>query len=293
MKINLVMINKYHGKAVWTFEDMMRALMHLLLQAGFDAHITVNHIEEGAVNILFGVGSVLSHAYSDIASAAGTASCIIFNCEQLESSSILVTDEYVNFLSNYIVMDWCQANIEAIKRKVTVARPIFEMPVFPTFSIINAAPRPAELQYDLGFYGGNQLRRRKIIEELRQESISVKLIQNSFGDVLNEKLMDCRYVLNIHAYETDLLEINRCLRPMAMGIPIISESSTLPASGDWDDSGILFAATDGFAKSVKKIMSNQDNYISASRNVIQFTNRADNAARVGAVMQSALAQLPI
>lgn len=290
-KVNLVMINKYHGRTVWTFEDMMLALQHLLLQAGFDARITANHLDPQAVNILFGVGSVFSHSYADIEQFAAKHSTIIFNGEQVESSSVLITQEYLEFLSHYVVMDWCQPNIDAILRRVPQTKHIFEMPVFPTSNLTVARAPEWGIKYDLGFYGALPPRRQKLIDDLEREDISIKHITNFFGNALNDHLLDCRYILNMHAYETDLLELNRCLRPMAMGIPLISEASTLPASGDWDDSGIQFAPTEGFGRAVKRILSDPDKLATASRQAIQFVNRPSNAVKVKAVMDSAIAAL--
>lgn len=290
-KINLVMINKYHGQTVWTFEDMMLSLLQLLLNAGFDTKITANHLDPEAVNILFGVGSVFSHSFAELEQFAAKHSTIIFNGEQVDSSSVLITQEYLEFLSHYVVMDWCQPNIDAIIRRVPQARQFFEMPIFPTPNLTVANAPEWGIKYDLGFYGALPPRRQKLIDDLEREDISIKHISNFFGNALNNQLLDCRYILNMHAYETDLLEINRCLRPMAMGIPLISEASTLPASGDWDDSGIQFAPTEGFGRAVKRILSDPDNHVVASRKAIQFVSRRSNAVKVKAVMDSAIAAL--
>jgi len=292
-KVNLVMINRFHGQAIWTFEDMMQALLHLLIQAGFDARITANYLDPDAVNVLFGVGSRLSHSYEEIAQLAQSNNAIIFNCEQIDSSSVLITPQYLEFLSRYVVFDWCQSNIDAIRSKVTPVKGIFEMPIFPSPNLSMSTNAQWDIRYDLGFYGAMPPRRERLIQELECEGVSVKRISGFFGKDLADQLLDCRFVLNLHAYETDLLEINRCLRPMAMGIPIISEASTLPASGDWDDSGIVFVATGGFGKSVKRILSEPDHQIKAARKAIQFTNRPANAMKVKAVMDSAIAELAL
>jgi hypothetical protein len=290
-KINLVMINRFHGQVAWTFEDMMSALLHLLNAAGYDARITANHLDPHAINILFGVGSMFSHSYEEIAQFSPAHSTIIFNCEQIDSDSALITDDYLNFLSRYVLFDWCQPNIEAIRRKIALRHPLFEMPLFPTPNLSASSATAWNIDYDLGFYGALPTRRKKLLAELEQAGVSVKHIFGHFGQALADHLLDCRYVLNMHAYETDLLESNRCLRPMAMGIPLISEVSSMPASGDWDDCGIIFVPTDGFGAAVKRIVADPDRHLVAARKAVQFTHRPANALKVKDVMDRAIAAL--
>ena len=106
--INLVMINKYHGLSIWTFEDTMLALQQLLRTAGYDCQITANFVDPNpnTVNVLFGVGSHFSHPYAEVAAVAQPRNTIIFNGEQLGSSSDLITQEYLDFLSRYVTFDW-------------------------------------------------------------------------------------------------------------------------------------------------------------------------------------------
>jgi len=289
--VNLVMVNRFHGRSIWTFEDTMLALAGLLQQAGYETRITANLIVPGAINILFGVGSVFSHSYEEVRQFASPEHTIIFNGEQVESTSGLITSEYLDFLSNYVVVDWCQPNVDAILRRAPSCPGAFELPLFPAPGLAPVAPRDWIMKFDLAFYGAVVPRRRAMLDALEAEGISIKYIENVYGPNLSEHLLDCRYVLNLHAYETDLLEINRCLRPMSMGIPVISEASTLPASGDWDDSGIQFAPTEGFAPAVKRILAAPDNCLVASRKTVQFTQRNDNPLRIRAVMERAHAAL--
>lgn len=286
------MINKYHGQTIWTFEDMMQALLHLLTQAGYATQISANYLDPDAVNVLFGVGSRFSHSYEEIGQFAQAHNCIIFNCEQIDSASVLITPAYLDFLARYVVLDWCQSNIDAMVRKKTGGqKKIFELPIFPTPNLSVSFNTQWDIGHDLAFYGALPARRKKLVAELEREGVTIKHISGFYGQDLADQLLDCRFVLNLHAYETDLLEINRCLRPMAMGIPVISEVSTLPVSGDWDDSGIIFVATAGFGATVKRILSMPDRHIVAARKSVQFSNRPANCLKVKAVMDGAIAEL--
>lgn len=290
--INLVMINKYHGLSIWTFEDTMLALQQLLRAAGYDCQITANFVDPSpnTVNVLFGVGSHFSHPYAEVAAVAQPHNTIIFNGEQLGSSSDLITREYLEFLSRYVTFDWSESNIDDIRHRVPQLRAL-EVPLLPSPGLCVANGTPWELKYDLAFYGAYNERRKKLVAELEQEGVSIKHISGFYGAALASQLLECRYVLNMHAYETDHLEVNRCLRPLAMGIPIISEDSTLPSLGDWQDSGIIYVPTEGFGKGVRRVLDTPDQHAVAARKAILFTHRSANADYIRKAMDAAIAEL--
>lgn len=291
-KINMVMINKYHGLSVWTFEDMMLAMQQLLRQAGYDCQITANFVDPdpATVNVLFGVGSYFAHSYEEVAAVARPHNCIIFNGEQLGSSSVLITQEYLDFLARYVTFDWSESNIDDIRHRVPQLRAL-EMPLFPTPGLCQGSATGWEIQHDLAFYGAVNDRRQRLLDELAQEGVRVKHISGFYGAALANQLLDCRYVVNMHYYETDHLELNRCLRPLSMGIPMISEASTLPSIGDWQDSGIIFTPYEGFGKAVRRILDTPDLHLAAARKAVQYTHRPANADYVRQAMDAALAQL--
>lgn len=293
-KINLVMVNRYHQRTVWTFEDTMKTLQNTLLQAGYAAEINANFVDPdpAVTNILFGVGSAFSHSYEEIGALALPRNVIIFNGEQLASGSALITDEYLQFLSRYIVFDCWEANLRDIEHRIKLRA--FEMPLFPTPAMGKTTRTDWQIQYDVAFYGSLNDRRQKLFDEMLDAGVRIKVIQNVWGDALPDHLLDCRYVINMHAYDTNHLELNRCIRPLSMGVPVISEVSTLPVIGEWQDSGILFIPTEGFGRAVKEIIdAPPEVHMTAARKSMQFTNRAANAAHVRETMQRVIAELAL
>jgi len=79
--------------------------------------------------------------------------------------------------------------------------------------------------YDIGFVGAVNERRKKILDELENKNITIRLIQ-SFGNVRDNELAHCRYILNIHwASHFDIFESIRCNRWIQAGFKIITETS--------------------------------------------------------------------
>jgi hypothetical protein len=55
-------------------------------------------------------------------------------------------------------------------------------------------------------------------------------------------LVHSKFVLNIHNYcGSQIFESPRCIRPVALCRPVISEESERPKSIDWCDLGVSFA----------------------------------------------------
>ena len=79
--------------------------------------------------------------------------------------------------------------------------------------------------YDIGFVGCINERRRKILDELENNNITVRIIE-SFGNERDNQLAQCRYILNIHwASNFDIFESIRCNRWIQTGFKIITETS--------------------------------------------------------------------
>ena len=79
--------------------------------------------------------------------------------------------------------------------------------------------------YDVLFYGDvNKPRRQQMLSQLKQH-FNVKVIGNTFGEELINELCKSRVVVNIHYYDNALLETTRIHECLALGIPVVSESS--------------------------------------------------------------------
>ena len=78
--------------------------------------------------------------------------------------------------------------------------------------------------YDVGFCGNLSVRRHAILNEL-SKTCTVCVI-TAWGDVRDRALAKCRIVLNIHfAEDYKVFESARCEPWLAIGVPVVSESS--------------------------------------------------------------------
>ena len=246
--LNIAFLKRTANNTQSVFDDSVGAIQGMLERAGFPAHVSYNTIVPEAVNIVVGAGMPGTPSLAELRRFTRPNNTIIFNTEQLGSDSILITEEYLRLLADYVVWDYCQDNIETLRQRMGENVTCHEFPIVPPpnfASLPQPLPVPRRFQFDFAFYGAVDVpRRAAILQHLHQHGLRIKLIAGAFGQDLAMQLLDCKAVLNLHAYETGLFEIGRCLRPMALGLPILSETSRFPACVDWANSGIVFAPTE-------------------------------------------------
>jgi hypothetical protein len=282
--INLININKYKDKKSAVFMDTVDSVASLLDELGFETNISNNVIIQDAINIIWGVGTHFSPEFEEIESIASPSNTIIFNMEQINSGSPLITDQYLDFLSKYIVLDYNQFNLDKLKGLRNIVG--FEFPLLPTKEFLKEydISKNFEKKYDLGFYGYLNERREKILRQFDGSNLNIKIFTGLYGQKLAEEISDCKVVLNIHAYDTAIFEIARCLRPLAMGIPIVSEVSVLPSILNWKDSGIRFVETEKIAISTYELLNNSNALLANLQKSLYFINARENKMKIKNLM---------
>jgi hypothetical protein len=238
----MLKMNGYLGPSF--FDDSVESVDYVLRMAGFETRISINTILIDALNIIWGAGTHLGSDLHAIESVAKPGNCIIFNMEQISGESTLVNTRYLQFLHNYRVLDYNQHNIEALKA-VDSSIVASEFPLIPAPSLAffdrEASSGAFDYEFDIGFFGVLNERRERILSELQSNGLRVNRVSGQFGQNLNKSIASTRIVLNIHCYSAKIFETARVLRPLAMGIPVISETSVTPINVNWNDSGVIFA----------------------------------------------------
>lgn len=268
--INLVNLSKFGGQGPAVFLDTIDSVSDMLQGIGYQTKITSNVILNDAINILWGVGSVFSPTYDEIAAIATPKNSIIFNMEQMSSNSTLVTAEYIDFLSKYTVLDYNQLNLSRLNELPGFIG--YEFPLIPSKNFISDYPRPNSFdkKFDFGFYGIVNQRRQEILKEILSRGLTVKIISGAYGSQLPLEILDCKAILNLHFYESSIFEVARCLRPVAMGVPIISEKSKIPNSVDWTNSGIHFVENENFVNYCVDVIRSESKLLESAQQSFRF-----------------------
>lgn len=175
--------------------------------------------------------------------------CIIYNLEQLSSSSSLVNSNYLANLRMNRVWDYSSLNISKLNELdiAAVHMPIGYHPVLTRM-------RPAKkLDIDCFFYGSMNDRRTAICH-----SVGAISIFNIYGQPLDNFIARSKIVLNMHHYDSNLFEIVRCSYLLANKKFIISEfGDDLNLEAPLVD-GIAFHKAEGFPHAVRYYLSHPE-----------------------------------
>ena len=238
--VNLCVIGHPDKDVPTVFDDTQQSVAFLLRASGITPLINRNRVDPNLTNILWGTGSHHSPPFEEIRRHCNAANTIIFNMEQIASDSPLAGSDYCEFLKGFRVFDYSIHNIRAL-RKLFPSMKAEEFPLIPSPAFSFDHPSFfSKPQYHFGFYGSINARRAQILERLKINGVRLKIITDKYGKDLAEELRECHAVLNIHAYDACVFETARALRPVSMGIPIVSEISHLPQIINWNHAPIEF-----------------------------------------------------
>lgn len=266
MKINVVEINQY-APVESVFSETAKSLTAALQHHGFASEHLLNQIKPNQINIVLGANYITEPVIK-----ANKRDIILFNFEQLESNSALVTPYYKNWLRTYTVMDYHSANV---KHMIGIgADPDFykEVPI-PAHFEKNFTP--VEKTHDICFVGAMNARREKILTKLKHNGFKLHCPVGVYGQNLVPTLLQSKLVLNIHYYETKLFPPLRALRPAALNIPFVSEDSVYSEKCNWSQSGIEFAVYDEIPALCDQVLSSPTLQQSIVNKNSQFIEQID------------------
>ncbi|MDP4300088.1 methyltransferase domain-containing protein [Leptothrix discophora] len=139
--------------------------------------------------------------------------------------------------------------------------PVGSMPGYDPYGVGDGqddAHREIDQDIELVFYGDSHVpRRRAILDELGRHFRLTEL-SNTFGAELHRVLRRARVVINLHYYENALLETTRINECLALGLQVVSESSSNQAEYPIESAEVRFVAPgdiDGMIREIKAALS--------------------------------------
>jgi hypothetical protein len=200
-------------------------LKHSLESLGFSCDIALNDLARDRINIV--LGWHLIRLVDELAHVR----YIPFQLEQL-SDSIWKSfpDSMKQTLSHaFDVWDYSPENITFLKDHGIAAR---QVPLGYHQSL-EQIPRGRTLDTDVLFYGSLCDRRRAVLEQLsRDTSITIRSLFDVYGKDRDECIARSRIILNIHFYDTRILEavrISYLLNNRRFVVSELSEINPYPA----------------------------------------------------------------
>ena len=197
---------------------------------------------------------------------------IAFQLEQ--KGSQWFDQNYLSLLKQAsFVLEYSKRNLEFLQMSGIPFEKLYYCPIFPnSLSLSDFYDRSEDKEFDLVFYGAMNERRRKILSALKKKYKILELC-NTFGQDLYNQINRARLLLNIHFYEDADLETTRLAEAVALGIPIISESSSSDLEEQYE--GFVTFAKSGniedISKKIEQLLKTENSSSASQKPFVNFS----------------------
>lgn len=200
---------------VRAFDEVVQALAFSLGELGHSVTVQTNCLDAGARNVLLGAHLAPPDAVQDLPSDS-----VILNTEQLAGADGSWTRSVVDWGRRYTVWDYSERNI-AFLRNLGVGR-VARLRL--GFQHQLARIRRAQTQdIDVLFYGSIGPRRAHVLEALKARGLRVGAVFGVYGEERDALISRSRLVLNLHHYDTKILEVVRLFYLMSNAKAVVCE----------------------------------------------------------------------
>ena len=286
LTIDVVELNP-HAPRPFAFTEVALCLRDSLRRAGLQSDHRVNIANPQAVCIVLGAIPPFNGPLAQL----DPRKTLVFNFEQLGSTSHIVGPEYLHWLRRWLVLDYHSRNVDFLRSVNGPSQDVVELPIVPGPSLQFRLDLPQEKSVDVLFFGSPNERRTALLHRLEEAGLSVELVAGAYADELTPALRRARLVLHMHFYETGLFPVARILQPVAAGVPIVCETSVFSPGSDWSASGILFAPYDGLVDACRHILGAEDEQRRRVEDSRQFAARIDFAGPLENVLRALVRRL--
>jgi len=186
--------------------------------------------------------------------SAPPESLILYNLEQVSSTSGWFDSVYLGMLRRFPVWDYSPLNIELLRQQGVNAT-LCEIGYAPGLSRIVRAAAP---DIDVVFVGTFHKRRAAVLQELHDAGCNVVASSQCFGAERDALFARARIVLNLHIVDAKIFEIVRCSYLLANRLCVVSETGGDEALEAPLRGGVAFAAYDDLVSTCLALLGDDD-----------------------------------
>ena len=201
------------------FKEIAETIHYALINLGYDSLLTHETNLKDRQYIILGA-NLIPHSPVKVDSQS-----ILFNLEQVDPKSIWIDSSYLELLKSHIVWDYSINNIELLKN--LGVNNIHHMPI-GYVKQLERIPKSVQ-DIDVLFYGSVNERRLKILNELRESGLVVEQRFGLYGAERDALISRSKIVINIHYYESKILEFVLISYLLADKVCLVSEPGLDPA----------------------------------------------------------------
>ena len=252
-KINVCLLQPPGFIHAFALLEAAEYIAHKAKLLGYDVSLAKNRLVSSSLNIVFG-----AHINPSQREPYPTGT-VIFNTEQLSSNSVWITNGYKNILDKYFVWDYSQDNLNQISH---------QNKALVNFYHVDELQRiicHENKKYDLLFYGSMNDRRKAILDNISKKGISIHFVSALYGPERDLLLGECRAVLNLHFYDSQIFQQIRAFYPLINNIPVISENFPLTSAPSIFHDAVFTPGGEEFEKFVAQLLKDNSNFEELSK----------------------------
>lgn len=197
------------------FEELKDLLVYSLRDLGCVASEGLNQIEKGKTNIIIG-----AHLLAPEVMASMPDGTIVLNTEQIGNLSSPWEADLIKWCARFETWDYSLKNIEQLGGLGIHNVRHLQIGYHPGLARI---PRVTSPEIDVLFYGSLGPRRKKILSELMERKLNVKVVFGAYGAERDRLIANSKLILNMHHFETKVFEIIRVFYLMTNSKAVIAE----------------------------------------------------------------------
>lgn len=228
-------------------KEVTEGLYNSLIKDGYDVIFSNSAFVVDRTPIIF-YPHLLRHPF-EIPSHA-----ILFNLEQIDSGSRLITEAYISLLCDHEVWDYAPENIKALRSKGV--KTLYHVDL-GGLAQPHIAEHAAQQDIDVLFYGSMNSRRQDIMEALQAVGCNAVTVSDVYGHERDALISRARIVLNVHYYETKIFEIARVSYLLTNGKCVVSENGVDETEQEYADV-LLFAPYDDIVNQCLELLKNPE-----------------------------------
>lgn len=221
------------------FAEVAETIHLSLLSAGFDS-LLVNDFVEGRTHIVLGANLVSRFSLSI------KPGSILYNLEQVDVSSDWLNSVYLDLLSKHRVWDYSENNARKLSALGVDVEGVLPIGYVPELTRITHW-KEEQKDIDVLFIGSLNQRRRDLLDELISSGLNVEELFGIYGAERDAYIARTKVMLNIHYYESKVLERVRLSYLAANRCAILSEHSANPQDDQDCGNAIRFSGMKNLA----------------------------------------------
>jgi SAM-dependent methyltransferase len=205
---------------------------------------------------------------------------ILYNFEQVSAESAWMKKDYLDALASHRCWDYSRRNIDALKTLKPGADPRY-VPVGYADCLRRIEPAAVQ-DIDVLFYGSVNERRRRILDALKESGLRVVELFGAYGKERDAAIARAKVVLNMHFYDSRILEAVRLSYLMSNAKAVVSECAEDTEVYPHYRDGLALVSSDNLVEACRALVADE----SARRQLEQCALKAVQEVRYRDILQA-------